>query len=139
MEYKISNRLRMSAIVMVVLGILGVAYGFYDSHHYKTVEDVKELLASEHHGGHGEAHATEAHGESDSHAVASSHGDDEMHAEEGHHMSHEEHVLHQIHNRPWAAIYVGAFFFFMIALGVLAFNILCITRWLNCFDNCIFC
>ena len=34
---------------------------------------------------------------------------------------HEEHVMHQIHNRPWSALYVAAFFFFMIALGVLAF------------------
>jgi len=36
-------------------------------------------------------------------------------------MTHEEHALHQIHNRPYAALYVAAFFFFMIALGVLAF------------------
>jgi len=34
---------------------------------------------------------------------------------------HYEHVLHQYHNKPWAAIYVAAFFFFMIALGALAF------------------
>ena len=29
--------------------------------------------------------------------------------------------MHQIHNRPYAALYVAAFFFMMIALGVLAF------------------
>src|SRR5690606_4040549 len=34
---------------------------------------------------------------------------------------HVEHVQHQIANRPWAALYVAAFFFMMIALGVLAF------------------
>ncbi len=117
MEYKISNRLKISAIILMVLGVLGVGYGFWDSHHYETVEDVKELLANEAH--HGDSHATEAHGEE-------SHG--EEHAEEshgaeasGHKMSHEEHVLHQIHNRPYSALYVAAFFFFMIALGVLAF------------------
>lgn len=34
---------------------------------------------------------------------------------------HAEHVQHQLENRPWAALYVAAFFFMMIALGVLAF------------------
>lgn len=115
MEYKISNRLKMSAIVLIILGLLGVGYGFWDSH--KVNEgNISEYLASEsHHGDHGSdashgdgvAHAEEAHG-------------DEAHGG-GHEMSHEEHVLHQIHNRPWAALYVAAFFFFMISLGVLAF------------------
>ena len=43
------------------------------------------------------------------------------HAEEGHDASHDEHVFHQLQNKPWAALYVAAFFFFMISLGVLAF------------------
>lgn len=114
MEYKISNRLRMGAIIMVVLGALGVAYGFYDSHGYSEA-NITERLAEEHNG-HGDAHATEAHGESTSHAEES-HGD-EAH---GGMTKHEEHALHQIHNRPYSALYVAAFFFFMIALGVLAF------------------
>jgi len=120
MEYTFSNRLKIGAIVCMVLGLIGVAYGFYDSHKYETVEDVKVLLASEHHEGDhaGEAHATDDHGAS--HGSEAAHGEGD-HAEEGHHMSHEEHVLHQIHNRPYAALYVAAFFFFMIALGVLAF------------------
>jgi hypothetical protein len=122
MEYKISNRLKIGAIILVVLGLLGVGYGFMDSHKYQTEADVKELLASEAH--HGDEHATEEHAE-DSHGAAMSHakeghGDADADAE-GHKMSHEEHVLHQIHNRPYAALYVAAFFFFMIALGVLAF------------------
>ncbi|RZN84755.1 MAG: quinol:cytochrome C oxidoreductase [Winogradskyella sp.] len=124
MEYKISNRLKIASIILMVVGALGWTYGFLDSHHYETVDDVKELLASESH--HGGEHAEEGHGES--------HGETTAHAEEGHgeshadtdhaeehKMSHEEHVLHQIHNRPYAALYVAAFFFFMIALGVLAF------------------
>jgi len=126
MEYKISNRLKIGAIILIVLGALGVSYGFWDSHHYQTVDDVKELLASESHGGgehatdsHAEEPHGEAHGETAAH-VEESYGD-EAHADEGHKMSHEEHVLHQIHNRPYSALYVAAFFFFMIALGVLAF------------------
>ena len=128
MEYKISNRLKIGAIILIVLGLLGVGYGFIDAHHYETVDDVKVLLAGESHGGE---HATEAHGEGQSaneaHGASTQHQEeghgDEVHAAEaeGHKMTHEEHVLHQIHNRPFSALYVAAFFFFMISLGVLAF------------------
>ena len=123
MEYKISNRLRMGAIIMMVLGLIGVGYGFIDSHGY-TEENITEKLAEEHHG-HGDTHATDAHGEThgdSEHNEVAAHGEDH-HGEEAHGglTHHEEHALHQIHNRPYAAIYVGAFFFFMIALGVLAF------------------
>ncbi|MEF3078522.1 quinol:cytochrome C oxidoreductase [Winogradskyella poriferorum] len=123
MEYKISNRLRMGAIIMMVLGLIGVGYGFIDSHGY-TEENITERLAEEHHG-HGDTHATDAHGEThgeSEHNEVAAHGEDH-HGEEAHGglTHHEEHALHQIHNRPYAALYVGAFFFFMIALGVLAF------------------
>ncbi|MFK7832767.1 MAG: quinol:cytochrome C oxidoreductase [Winogradskyella sp.] len=127
MEYKISNRLKMGAIILIVLGLLGVGYGFWSA--YQVTEDnITEILASEHHEGdahsdeHSEdaasygAHADGAHadGEHADEAHGAAHVDD-------HEMSHEEHALHQIHNRPYAALYVAAFFFFMIALGVLAF------------------
>ncbi|WP_439153193.1 quinol:cytochrome C oxidoreductase [Winogradskyella sp.] len=120
MEYKISNRLKIGAIILIILGALGVFYGFMDSH--KVTEDnITEFLANEDH--HGDEHVEEGH--VDSHGKTASHVEeghgDEAHAEAGHKMTHEEHVLHQIHNRPYAALYVAAFFFFMIALGVLAF------------------
>ncbi|WP_179353082.1 quinol:cytochrome C oxidoreductase [Winogradskyella vidalii] len=112
MEYKISNRLRIGAIILMVLGVLGVGYGFMDA--YSVTEDnITEYLASEDH--HGEAHATEGHD------LEKDHGHGAEAEVEGHELSHEEHVLHQIHNRPYAALYVAALFFFMIALGVLAF------------------
>lgn len=57
--YTISNRLKMASIALMILGLLGVSYGFWDSHQYKTEEDVKVLLASEHGDHHGDAHATE--------------------------------------------------------------------------------
>jgi hypothetical protein len=55
-------------------------------------------------------------GHGDAHAVAGEHATAATHDAE-----HDEHVLHQLQNRPWSALYVAAFFFFMIALGVLAF------------------
>jgi hypothetical protein len=132
MEYKISNRLKIGAVILIVLGSLGVGYGFIDSHQY-TEDNITEFLAGE--DGHSEEHAEEGHDESAVDAQGghgSAHGEssaypedgvDEAHGTEaeGHKMSHEDHVLHQLHNRPYAALYVAAFFFFMIALGVLAF------------------
>ena len=37
------------------------------------------------------------------------------------HTKHLEHVLHQLQNKPWAALYVACIFFMLISLGVLAF------------------
>ena len=124
--YTISNKLKTFSIALIILGLLGVGYGFMTSH--KSFEDVETMLAEEtsHGGGHGEeakphvaedashdAEESESHGEG-------THGD----ASESHvdaHKEHIEHVQHQIANRPWSALYVAAFFFFMISLGVLAF------------------
>jgi len=124
--YTISNKLKTFSIALIILGLLGVGYGFMTSH--KSFEDVETMLAEEtsHGGGHGEEakpHVTEdaSHDaeESESHGEGT-HGD----ASESHvdaHKEHIEHVQHQIANRPWSALYVAAFFFFMISLGVLAF------------------
>ena len=49
------------------------------------------------------------------HEVASKH---DAHAD---HTAHLEHVLHQLQNKPWAALYVACIFFMLISLGVLAF------------------
>ncbi|MFL0354137.1 quinol:cytochrome C oxidoreductase [Xanthomarina sp. GH4-25] len=122
--YTISNKLKTFSIALIILGLLGVGYGFMTSH--KSFEDVETMLAEEtsHHGG---GHAEEATHETASHDAAAN----ENHAQETHgegveshsdaHKKHVEHVQHQIANRPWSALYVAAFFFFMIALGVLAF------------------
>ena len=120
--YTFSNKLKVFAVVLIILGAIGVVSGFMSSH--KSLDEVKVMLADEaaHHGsGHEEAaHAEsavshEATAESDDHA-ATAESTTEHHEDE-----HAEHVMHQIHNRPWSALYVAAFFFMMISLGVLAF------------------
>ena len=79
--YTISNRLKMTSIVLMIAGLIGVSYGFWDSHRYETVDDVKTLLASEaHHDGHGDAHPGEDHG--NTHAAADGHADEANHGEE---------------------------------------------------------
>ncbi|GGI56553.1 quinol:cytochrome C oxidoreductase [Winogradskyella haliclonae] len=119
MEYKISNRLKIASIILVLVG--GLLWGWgYMSSHAVTKDNVSEYMNDGHHDeGHGDASHGDEHGGASAYVVEASEGDE--HAEEGHEMTHEEHVLHQIHNRPYAALYVAAFFFFMIALGVLAF------------------
>jgi hypothetical protein len=129
--YTISNRLRLTAIVLMLVGALGVGYGFISSN--KTLEEVKTMLAEgDAHGGHAQAsHAEETHKmETEAHVVVEdAEHSDNAHAtkahgatEEVHHGdAHAEHVMHAMHNRPWSAFYIAAFFFFMISLGVLAF------------------
>ncbi|WKB80033.1 quinol:cytochrome C oxidoreductase [Cellulophaga omnivescoria] len=108
--YTFSNRLKIASFILMAVGAIGIAIGFITMP--STVEDAKEIVAS-HSDGHGdhqaaaETHNTNTHGET-------------AHAE-GHDSKHDEHLLHQLQNKPWSALYVAAFFFFMIALGVLAF------------------
>lgn len=110
--YTLSNRLRLFSVILMVVGLVGLVVGF--ASRPGSIEEVKEMMAAHdaHGGGHGEAKAVD-HGEShgNEHAQKDAHGGD----------AHYEHVLHQLQNKPWAALYVAAFFFFMIALGVLAF------------------
>ena len=114
--YTLSNRFKIFSLSLIILGSLGWFYSYTASH--LTLDEVKVLIAEESHYGshyddmHNMSHQNEKHHNEDSH-----HGD-EAH---GHEDEHAEHVLHQIHNRPYAALYVAAFFFMMISLGVLAF------------------
>ncbi|OUR91541.1 quinol:cytochrome C oxidoreductase [Flavobacteriales bacterium 34_180_T64] len=124
--YTFSKKLKTFSIILMVVGLLGVVYGFMDSH--KSYTEVETMLADEAHhgGGHGEE-ATHVVTETshDTHATEDTHADEahsettDVHVDE--HKEHVEHVQHQIANRPWSALYVAAFFFMMIALGALAF------------------
>jgi hypothetical protein len=110
--YTFTNKLRNFSITLMVVGFLGLTYGFLTAP--ETVEEAAAMVADAHHGeGHGDGHSDTAH--EDHHEAASAHG--EEHAED----HHGEHLLHQLQNKPWAALYVAAFFFMMIALGTLAF------------------
>ena len=106
--YTFSGKLKTFSIALMILGALGMGYGFLSAP--KTTEEVKEILQ----------HEGAAHGESveasGTHGAASSetHSADEE-------QNHLEHVLHQMQNRPWSAFFIAAFFAFYITLCVLAF------------------
>ena len=116
MMYTFPNKLRNLAIVFMAVGFMGLVYGFLAAPN--TIEEAKAIVAANHGEGHGTSHessdAETSHEESTTHAVEASHG-------VSHDAEHDEHVFHQLSNKPWAALYVAAFFFFMISLGVLAF------------------
>ncbi|TXK73290.1 quinol:cytochrome C oxidoreductase [Mesonia sp. HuA40] len=103
--YTLSGKLKITAIIFMILGAIGLVYAFATAP--TSIEEVKEILAAQEHHGNHEMAAGE-------HSVA-------HHGDAAHDDEHAEHVLHQLQNKPWAALYVGAFFFFMIALGALAF------------------
>ena len=135
--YTFSKRLKIVSILLFVVGAVGWGTSYVASHRL-NLEDVKILLAEEntHHEG-GAASHSESTTEISHHDVKTDNEEhntmihskhvSEAHAEDAHVSNdhgadpHAEHVLHQMHNRPYAALYVAAFFFFMISLGVLAF------------------
>ncbi len=109
--YTFSGKLKTFSIALMILGALGMGYGFLTAP--KTTEDIKEILHQEesHDVAQGDEHATtEVHASADS----------ESHSAEAE-QNHLEHVLHQLQNRPWAAYFVAAFFFLMIGVLVLVF------------------
>lgn len=126
--YTLPNKLKVFALVFMVLGALGIIAGFLSVP--KTTEDVAAMMADAHHGqghaaeghemsNHEETHEGEMHMAEGHHAEEAGH--DMAHATADPHQEHLEHVMHQIQNRPWSALYIASFFFFMIALGALAF------------------
>ena len=143
--YQFSKNLKIVSLSLMVVGALALGIGFLSAPN--TVEEAKAMVADAHgHGGHGDHgghdthdthaddHKEEAHHAEDHKDHADGHHDthdkDYGHAEShdahdahggGHGDSHDKHLLHQLQNRPWAATYVAALFFMMIALGALAF------------------
>tara|TARA_A100001011_G_scaffold9685_1_gene10842 strand:- start:25555 stop:26901 length:1347 start_codon:yes stop_codon:yes gene_type:complete len=109
-DYKFSNQIKVLSISLTLIGLLGILYGFYAAP--STVEEAKEIVASM---SHDSDYGGSGYGESD-------HVDSEYGYESsGYEYDHDKHVFNQLHNKPWAAIYVPALFFMMISLGVLAF------------------
>ena len=109
-DYKFSNQIKVLSISLILIGLLGILYGFYVAP--TTVDEAKEIVSNM---SHDSDYGGSGYGESD-------HGDSNHgHESSGHEYNHDKHVFNQLHNKPWAAIYVPALFFMMISLGVLAF------------------
>ena len=57
--YTFSSKLKTFSLILMVVGILGIGYGFLTAP--KTIEDVKKIEAASHHEGGHEAAGHEAH------------------------------------------------------------------------------
>lgn len=105
--YTFSSKLKTFSFILMLLGALGIGYGFLTAP--KDIQEVETILSAETHHESGK-NAHEAHAVEENATQAA-----EKHKE------HLEHVLHQLQNKPWAALYVACIFFMLISLGVLAF------------------
>lgn len=114
--YTFSSKLKTFSFILIILGILGIGYGFLSVP--KSVEEVKTML-SDSHSAHGKS-SHEVHGNADSEVSHASHENKDAHAN-SEHDEHAEHVFHQLQNKPWSALYVACIFFFLLTVGVLAF------------------
>lgn len=114
--YTFSSKLKTFSFVLMVLGAIGIGIGFFQAP--STIEDVKTILTENSHDTH---HAEASHEET---KVKQDGSDSEKHADKAEHLKHEKHlnhVLHQLQNKPWAALYVACIFFMLLSLGALAF------------------
>lgn len=107
--YTFSSKLKTFSFILMLLGALGIGYGFFTAP--KDIHDVESILSSSH-DGHHKVDASKSDAHSTKH--------NNIHAE-AEHKEHLEHVLHQLQNKPWAALYVACLFFLLVSLGVLVF------------------
>ncbi len=119
--YTFSSKLKTFSFILMIVGILGIGYGFLNAP--KDIHEVENILAAEHHGGHGEAaHQEETKAADEAHASeAVVHGESHEVSEDNEHNEHLTHVLHQLQNKPWSALYVAAIFFMLVSMGTLVF------------------
>jgi len=114
--YTFSSKLKTFSFILMAVGLLGIGYGFLTAP--KDIHEVENILASESHGGHGEVKNEVSNAAGESHVATENHNEAK---EASKHNEHLTHVLHQLQNKPWAALYVACIFFLLVTMGVLAF------------------
>ncbi|MFT7334746.1 MAG: hypothetical protein ACI9M1_000637 [Porticoccaceae bacterium] len=114
--YTFSSKLKTFSIILMALGLLGIGYGFWTAP--KDIHEVENILASENHGEHGEVEHEVAEAAVEGHVAVESQNEAKEVSEHNKHLTH---VLHQLQNKPWAALYVACIFFLLVTLGALVF------------------
>jgi hypothetical protein len=95
--FEFTSKAKMFSLLLMVVGIISLAIGFIGVP--SSIEDMH-------------------HVESGHHASVSDVDFDEM---GGGSAEHDSHALHQMQNRPWAALFQNAFFFMALGLGAIFF------------------
>ena len=119
--YKFTKNIKIFSLTLIILGALGLGYGFYSAP--SSVEEAKAMVSNLHEDSYGDESLSHdidknevLHKKQEDHSnssVLDSHSSEDS--------SHDKHLLNQLQNRPWAALYVAALFFMMLSLGTLAF------------------
>lgn len=112
--YKLSGKLKLFSIILLVIGALGIIYSFVSVP--SNEEEAKEIMVAQQPENNAIIDGIQQKGFTQR-AMNS--------IEEVNFLSEEGRVakaLHQLKNRPWASTFTAAFFFFMIALGALVFQ-----------------
>ena len=116
-KYSFNRKLKLLSFTLMILGLMGLSFGFITAP--KNIQETREIMS---HHDHGEHHSDNSKVKKENIDINSLSIMYKSKKEDGEHgTSHDEHVFHQLSNKPWAALYVAAFFFFMISLGTLAF------------------
>lgn len=123
--YTLSSKLKLFSIILVVVGLIGIVYGFMNVP--QTEDEVKQILsektvyqATDHADDGSVSFIDQVRGQEGFSEKAMETSKD--FGEIGHGAkSYEAHALHQMQARPWSATFTAAFFFLMLALGVLVF------------------
>lgn len=124
--YQFSSKLKITAIALMVIGLIGIIIGFASAP--STEAEVADILAHQsEHGAHA-AHEVDEHATKEIAHLEHGHDthlhtahQDGANVEEAHSDHHLAHVLHQLQNKPWAAFYVAMFFFTFVTIVVFAF------------------
>src|SRR5690625_1986398 len=119
--FKQPVKLKVYSIIIIVLDALGIAYRFLTT--LNTQEDVKEIMDAK------QAKTRELHHKYDAEVEQrhqSGFARKAIDFQENADFAQDETMLtkalHQLRARPYAATFVGAFFFFMLSLGALVFH-----------------
>jgi hypothetical protein len=103
--YTISKNLKLTSIILMLIGFISLTYGFLAAP--SNYEEAQKMYPE--------------YGNSINEVVKVSDSSNDKVYNVQHDENHKEHLLHKLQNRPWAALYVAALFFFFISLGTIAF------------------
>jgi len=109
--YQMSNKIKMTSLILIVLGVIGVSAGFLSTPN--SVEEVKQQMEASH-DGHGGSHSNADH-EDSKEEIGEHHADEKSHA---------EHAYTFLKNKPWSALFVSLLFFLLISLGAFVFYVI---------------
>ena len=116
-SYSFNRKLKLLSFSLMILGLMGLSFGFITAP--KNIQEAREVMSNHNHGEHHSENSIKNEEKIDINSLSIMYNSTKEEVE--HSNSHDEHVFHQLSNKPWAALYVAAFFFFMVSLGTLAF------------------